>query len=903
MVPGFWWEQCRSFRVMSLVRDDRSPLARLRDRSASALMFVALMLIGCQSVAPTPLTLPPVEAPKSLAGPTVDPELIDQFATWLDQDAWQVDLQWSALTLDVKTLPRWRWVFLPAGKIKAPPKENTSVAKDETEAASITRWNAVWRGNAGAMEASERDTIRIALRELANHSPRVGANATILASRLESDDASADRISHLSNITGGSYPVTETRGDAIPPKRVTTATRAAAAEAWCAELRRTSPDDPVTALTPAGIELQRPGLPDEIRITLWRALAVSIPPDHIPQLSTTLSRKWDGTPTGETLKRAALEACIIHAIAHTDTLTEWDAALWPPQIEAVRYDNDARLRQLFGRWLAWSKHPQAAVWLAGQLRDTQPMVREVALHSLGELTTDAARQELLKTAQRETGRPRALAVQALAQHSVQDVLKFSRDPSGDVRSAVARSLVNHPSDETAIALRPFFSDTHPDVPETALTTIQAWPLEWRLPLLLDAVRSGSLMTRQTAVFALRDAIPDLPDLPIDGRPEERDQAVQQVAQAHQIRLDLWVTTSERHLAAMVTQADDEARAMVLREVLRQYLTAAPQTLEATESWDRLLQLATGTDLAAIEPVLIEEQGKPGVETIRKELLPRISPAYAALQDLESRDVNQRRRGARALFQSTEQKPLSSGLLMRLRELLTYEQDQQVWQVCLAALQPDAHTEAGPIVLLAINQMWPDIRRMGVEVVSRHPSPEAAVWLMPLLSDPQRSVRLAAIRAVAACGNPVAVTGLPAANGAPAVTGLRNIMTETYEELRLAAVVSSAVLHDEQAIQELTRLSQHATPSVRDFAAQAMARTGDPRFVDTLIRMAWTESADPVKLSILKSLDALTPVERRPAELVGLAVTASIDDKIKAWARWGDAQRRRAMIPVSNSVTP
>lgn len=862
-------------------------------------MAAGLCPLGCQSVAPTPMTLPKVEVPKLSTAPAVDPELIEQFATWLDQDAWQIDLQWSALTLDAKSLSRYRWIFLPTGKSKSKPTDAqpgvTPAAKDETEAALIARWNPVWRGDGLAWEPSERETMIVVLRELTNRSPRICANACILAARLAPEDVAPERSWFLDKIAVGVYPVTPATTEVAAAKRVPTATRAAAAEAWCAELRRNQHDAPDAALAPTGLELQRPGLPDDIRTTLWRSLATSIPPDHIPQLSATLNRSWDGTPTGEALKRSALEACIIYALTHAPTLTAWDAALWPPQIEAVRYDKDAKQRQLFGRWVALSKHPQSAAWLAGQLRDTEPMVREAALRSLGELPTEAARQELLKTAQRETGRPRAIAIHALAEHSIQDVLKFSRDPSGEVRAAVARSLVNHPSDETAINLRPMFSDTQPEVPATALTTIQDWPLEWRLPLLLEAVRVGSLVTRQSAVFALRDAIVDLPDLPIDGSPDERDRAVRQFAQSHDIRLASWVSSGDSDTKSETARVEAETRAAVIRDVLRQFLTAAPQTLDSTEAWDRLLQTATVADVLVIERVLTEEQGKPTVETIRREFLPRISPAYAALLDLESRDVTQRRRGARALVLSAETTPLTGGILIRLRELLTYEQDQLVWQSCLAALQPDAHVEDGPILLLAVNQMWPDIRRMGLDVVSRHPSPEAAMWLLPLLTDSQRSVRLAAIRTIAGCGNPVVIDGLPAANGTPAVPGLRSVMTDVDEELRLAAIVSAATLHDDQALQELTRLSQHAAPAMRDFAAQSMAKTGQTRFVDTLIRMAWTESADPVKLTILKSLDTLTPEDRRPPELAGLVVNASIDDKIKAWARWGDDQRRRAMI--------
>lgn len=843
------------------------------------------------------MTLPTVEAPKVPARQEVDPELLEQFAVWLDQDAWQIDLQWSALTLNEQTLSNWRWTFLPAAKSAAKPKAGSATEAD-TDAAAIARWKAVWSGDNKALEPSEYETILLVLKELTERSPRICANACILGARLAPKDVPPERTWSLDKISIGAYPATPKTADTVTSMRVPTATRAAAAEAWSASVQRGEEVDAATALEPAGLELQRPGLPDEIRTTLWRTLAVSIPPDHIPQLSATLGRKWDNSPTGDALKRAALEACIVYGVAHADTMTAWDASLWPPQIEAVRHDSDPRNRQLFGRWLAFSQHPQAAAWLAAQLRDTEPMVRELALQSLGQLKSEIAQQELLQTAQHETGRPRAIAIQALAQHSLQDVLKFARDSSGDVRAAVARSVVHHPSEEAAMALRPLLSDTHTEVPPAALSTVEAWPKEWKLPLLFEAVRSGSSATRQTALFALRDAIPDLPDLPIDGPLDERDRAVRTIAQSYDVRLDFRSHPNEPHAEAAATRVENEARSTAVVEAVRQYLTASPQTLDSTEAWDRMFQLATLADVAAIERVLTEEPGKPGAESIRRELLPRISPAHAALLDLESRDVVQRRRGARALVQSAEAEPLTSGLLLRLRDLLTYEQDQQVWQSCLAALHPDAHAEAGPILLLAINQKWPDIQRMGVEVVARYPSPEAAMWLLPLLTDSQRSVRLAAIRAIAPCGNPLAIDGLPASGSSTAVPGLRGLMTDVDEEVRLAAVVAAATLHDELAMQELMRLAQHATPAMRVFAVESMANTGHPRFVETLIRMGWTESADPVKLSILKSLDTLTPVDRRPTELAGLVVNASIDDKIKAWARWGEAQRRRATAATS-----
>lgn len=834
---------------------------------------------------------PPVKSPSISK---VDPELLDQFTTWLEQDAWAIDLQWSALTVEPAILHRSRYVFLPAPKTKDTPAAQTTKV-DDPERSAIQRWNAVWHGDAAGLDAAEKSAVISVLEELRPRGSLIGANATILLARLTTEPHDvAETKAALARIAAGQLDGTST-------VKVSTKARAAAAEVWCAVLRN-STADAASALTPAGELLLRPGLPDELRTTLWRSLALSLPPDHLPQLSQTLARQWDGTPTGETLKRAVIEACILHALAHPGP---WEATVWPPQIEAARFDRDPRLRQLFGRWVALAQHPQAAAWLAGQLRDTQPMVRETALQSLGQLPVEAARIELLKSAERDAGRPRALAVQALANHRVQDVLRYARDPSPEVRAATARSLLAHPSEEMAIALRPCLSDANADVAAAALMTAQAWPVGLRAPLLLDAIRYGSLATRQSAVFALREVWTDLPDLPIDGTLDERDAAVRQLAQQYQVRLEVWRTPTDT-TAATANPSDDADRQIVLHELLQPLLTVAPPSAPFTDAWDRLLVTATAADLPLLERWCLEQTGKPAAESVRRELLPRLSPAHAALVDLESTEVHHRRRGARALLVSTEQAPLTAGLLQRLREILTYEQDQQVWQSCLAALQPDAHADAGPIVLLAIHQQWPDIRRLGLDVVTRHPTPEAALWLLPLLTDSQRTVRLAAVRAIAACGNPIAIDGLPEAQGTPAVPGLRSLMTDNDEELRQTAIVAAATLHDERALQELIRLSQDPRPATREFAAQAMSRTGQPRYIDTLIRMAWTETADPVKLSILKSLDGLVSEDRRPQELSGLVANASIDDKIKVWARWGDTQRRRALsspTPVAENLSP
>jgi len=62
------------------------------------------------------------------------------------------------------------------------------------------------------------------------------------------------------------------------------------------------------------------------------------------------------------------------------------------------------------------------------------------------------------------------------------------------------------------------------------------------------------------------------------------------------------------------------------------------------------------------------------------------------------------------------------------------------------------------------------------------------------------------------------------------------------------------------------MSLHQNIKIRDKVVRQIGQTGQSRFVESLIRLAWTESNNTVKQSILESLDLLTTPEQRSAEL-------------------------------------
>jgi HEAT repeat protein len=843
----------------------------------------------------------PVTTPAA-ASVAVDPDLLDDFRRWLDQDAWQVDVAWSVIEPRGGCPTRaWRWIFLPTDQAApaAPAPQTLSAASPQP----TDRWSWVWRGDAADVPSDERTAGLAALAVCRTEPGRLGGNAAILLARL--DPAVADDVTNSLRTTcesGGLSPQVVRAGMSIdtpptdkPPVRVPIHTRCAAAEAWTAVLAAAG--EPFeTRLLPAGRLLQTPGLPDELRGTLWRSLSQWLPPDRLPALAETCAGLDQPAHRSSTLQRAAVEACVIAASRQWDrNEPAFVEDYWPRELERARRHSDPHLRRLYGRWLAFSRHPDALTVLTAQRRDTDPLVRDAALSSLGLLNQPAARTQLEQVAQRDGERDRVVAVEALAHWGSDAIEPFVTAESPAVRSAVARGLTHHSDPRAERLLHRLIGDPHPDVQTAALTTARSWPTSSAIPPLLEALRAGTLATRQSALTALRELTGEDPPVAIDAPPEDRAVAAQAWAEAHGWRFA--PTRSETTNVTTPPATDAAATLSALQAVLE-----AKALPPGSDAYDRLLVVARPEDVPAIERMLLE-QPSAAADSVRRELLPKLHEGYATLRDLEQSDVHRRREAAARLQRHARRHPLSAGLLRGLHQTLTHEQDQIVWQQCLEAIQSEGHDEAAQLALLALHHTWPDIRRLGVAYFAAHPTPEAAGWLLPLFRDSHRGVQLAAISAAGRCGNPVVLDGYPGSDE-HAVMGLRPLLSASDHELRWTTLVTMATLRDDQAAAELIRQSYDPHPKVREQTARALGDTGDVRFVEPLIRWSWTEGADPVKQAILHSLDQLTPPEERPEMPAGLAQPPTIDDKIRQWAAWWERHPRRpgAGSPPTTAAT-
>jgi HEAT repeat protein len=124
-------------------------------------------------------------------------------------------------------------------------------------------------------------------------------------------------------------------------------------------------------------------------------------------------------------------------------------------------------------------------------------------------------------------------------------------------------------------------------------------------------------------------------------------------------------------------------------------------------------------------------------------------------------------------------------------------------------------------------------------------------------------------------------------------GLRPLLTESHGQLQFAVVASMARLGDAAAMQELVRLALDENSTSRLDVVQTMGETAQTRFVEPLIRLAWTESNHHVRQAALANLQKLVPPAEQPRALPG---AKTVPEAVEIWAAWWeDRQMKRARL--------
>ncbi len=674
-----------------------------------------------------------------------------------------------------------------------------------------------------------------------------------------------------------------------PPRRISISLQAAAAEAWCLVLAN-SGSDPIDALAPAGKALQNADLPDAVRGELFRGIARYVPPANVPGLDQALPAKRGGKANPVSLRHAAIEACILFAIWNDkanaisenpwpDTLQNWQ---WEPD---AYFEEDPVIRRRFALWLALTGHPNAVKILETQLIDQDPSVRDDALIHLGRLKSEEALATLKEQIKRPEPRVRVMAVKGLSHWGVFYLAEALEDSSHEVRISVAEELGRFPTTEAALQLQKLQADSSRQVETAALHSTKSWPDKLAIPVLLSGMEHGSLATRRECFRELRQRREIRDSFPIAAGPEVRQHAVNGLIQKWDLPAILSPSLEKSESIAKVNRLRVAELHRYLADVVNPEFSANSARHQMAL---KALKESAAEDVPAIEAFLWNSSASTANAEIIHQVLPALSPVYAALEKMEHLDVNRRRLAANELRSLSDRQSLSALAVNRLRELLKHESDGLVWRASLLAVLPDDNRETTQLVMWAANHPDAGIRQLACEFGMRHERPEFADWLLPLLHDPQQSVQLAAIDAAGRCQNRILIEGLPGSESSEALPGLKTLLADQDSRISTAAAIAMSRLGHLLGHDELIRLCHHQDPQLRLQVITAMGTIGQTRFVKPLINLGWTARNVQIQLAALNSLEQLVPKDSHPP---ALQTAKSTQEKIQAWASWHEEKRR------------
>ena len=669
--------------------------------------------------------------------------------------------------------------------------------------------------------------------------------------------------------------------------------RAAAAEVWCrvlasqiASLGEEDESAREEALAPAGRLLQRTDLPSEVRGQLMRSLAQWIKPARIPRLENAFQIAADDQRAPVSIRRAAVEACQVYVVnANLRNLSVTESA-WPENLGNSRTDPDPEVRIAYGEWLSLAKPAVADDHLMAQLQDVNRDVRDAALVSLGRLQTPQAYRTLKQQADAESDWGRETAIRGLARWGVDELLPFAADESHVIRQVVAEELGRMDDVRRLMPLLTMMVDRHPRVQQAAVKATATWSDEQAVPLLMHGLAECGGQAREDCLAELRRRTGIQETFPQSASYDERQQTVQTWSTRYCLPQGGW-----NELIRNGARQESPERQRELEELRKALLQIAQTGTNRAESESAAELLAGMTEQKASAIVkIVQDDNRLQTEAVFRDVLPKVDDRFASLFDLRSENVFTRREAARRLAMASANASLPNMLVKQMAVVLAHEQDRQVWQSVIQAVNPDATDEAAQLALLAINQTWPDIRILGCGYIQRHPQPEYAGWVLPLLGDENRDVQLAAVEAAGRCRNHVALNGRRDESGAFTQPGLRSLLTCANERLQFAAAVAMSRLGDEQGMQELIRLSYHTDTLIRERALREMGQTGQMRFVDHLISVGWTETNPTLKRTILSSLENLVDKQHQPT---AIHADSSYNEKIAAWVQWQKERREHS----------
>ncbi|MFH1304529.1 MAG: HEAT repeat domain-containing protein, partial [Planctomycetota bacterium] len=390
--------------------------------------------------------------------------------------------------------------------------------------------------------------------------------------------------------------------------------------------------------------LQRPDISIELRGELYRGLARFLPPTEIPSLEQSLDVSDNTAVPPKTLRRAAMDACIIHGLwfyaeqnqfSHTNPdhtqAREFEASAWPANIMQVRWDTDSVMRWNFGYWAALVRHPDAEAILTSQLTDADLQVQNKAIEHLGVLGTEQALVLLQEQAARPQESSRISAVRGLIPFGAHYLAPLKDDGASSVRRAVAEGLGGTASPESTLLLRSLINDRSPEVQLAVVESISEWPDELAIPLLLEGIQEGVYKTRRKSVIQLVNRTGVGGSISIEAPKSERITAVRELARTEQLPGGLWEQLMQHGL--QTSREIDSSRLAEIQSFFHDLINQPHDSAPYHHAYQELSNISP-KEIGVLEKLILETSIDIPDE-IYSDLLPKLDPDYTAVNQLTS----------------------------------------------------------------------------------------------------------------------------------------------------------------------------------------------------------------------------------------------------------------------------
>lgn len=563
----------------------------------------------------------------------------------------------------------------------------------------------------------------------------------------------------------------------------------------------------------------------------------------------------------------------------------------PPELLALRHDQDPRIRAATIELIAARRPPEAIRLLSDALRDQQIDVRTAAIRGLGRLGGDRAQRTLENLANSKNDAERAAAAFALGHlGSAKQVLQASRDSAWQVRLAAAQALGHLNPAVGDSAVERLAADRNAEVALAVVDAVSSWPLLKAAPVLLSGMESGSFQVRQAAADALASRWPPARGFAAPDPPARRRETMERiraewsrdVARLHRRQVDenladagtqtratpydAQAAVSAASHQSLTTAAIGEGAMRQVEQLVDQLAerSRAPATTQQAE--DRLIAL--GPELVlAIEQ--IERRSNHSLpDRLFQSVLPQIDELYAAAVQLDSTDLTTRRRAARRLALGAERAPWTDTLLNQIATRALDEPDPLVWQAIQEQLVGDGREPAIRLSYAGLSHPQSVVRSAACRLLAKVGDPAHQKALSAALEDKNSEVAQSAAEALAFCG--------PPENSLP----LLRLLASRDANTRVVAARTLAIFDYTEGRDALVRLAHHRETQIREQAATAMGAVGRIDAASNLISLLDDHPA--VRKAAIASLEAITKQSFATDE-DGNSV--DMDAQAERWRKW------------------